>query len=111
MFTPSHLGSVPPISFGEVFDLPRLRKSLGKPILEWHDVKDQDSESIDEIGCWNTWEAVQEREHYPRRSDVPRLLKLGRFFSTIVDAPMSHPCLYRYIVHKSSGLDQGASAL
>ncbi|KAG6910509.1 hypothetical protein DXG01_009928 [Tephrocybe rancida] len=77
MFTPSHIGgAVPPIDFGLVFDVPRLRKALHIPVLEWHEVKDRKSESIDELGCWNTWEAVQKGEHYPRRSPVPDHLKL-----------------------------------
>ncbi|KAG6817946.1 hypothetical protein H0H87_012414 [Tephrocybe sp. NHM501043] len=77
MFTPSHIGgAVPPIDFGLVFDVPRLRKALNIPVLEWHEVKDRHSDSIDEIGCWNTWEAVQKAESYPRRSHVPYHLKL-----------------------------------
>ncbi|RDB28949.1 hypothetical protein Hypma_015821 [Hypsizygus marmoreus] len=77
MFTPSHIGgAVPPIDFGLVFDVPRLRTALGKPVLEWHQVKNRHSQELDEIGCWNTWEAVQEREAYPRRSQVPEHLKL-----------------------------------
>lgn len=78
MFTPSHIGdAVPPIDFGLVFDVPRLRKVLGTPILEWHEVKDRKSDSVDEIGCWNVWEASQNREDYPRRSHVPEHIKLG----------------------------------
>lgn len=39
-FIPSHIGGhVPPIPFGEVFDVPRLRNELGKPVLEWREVK------------------------------------------------------------------------
>ncbi|KAF8899030.1 hypothetical protein BD779DRAFT_1431621 [Infundibulicybe gibba] len=77
MFTPSHIGgSVPPIDFGQVFDMARLRKELGKPVLEWYDVKDRQSDSIDELGCWNTWEAVQDHEAFPRRSSLPEHLKL-----------------------------------
>lgn len=80
MFTPSHIGSsVPPIDFGLVFDVPRFRKALGKPVLEWHEVKDRTSGLFDEIGCWNTWEAVQDREHNPRNSHVPAHLKLGPY--------------------------------
>jgi len=78
MFTPSHIGGhVPPINFGDVFDVPRLRKGLGKPVLEWHDVKDRKSESLDELGCWNVWESVQAREAIPRYSHIPMHLKLG----------------------------------
>ena len=81
MFTPSHVGgSAPPVDFGLVFDVPRLRTALGMPILEWHEVKDRNSETIDELGCWNTWESVQKRETFPRRSPTPGLLKLGKSF-------------------------------
>jgi len=76
VFVPSHIGNVPPIDFGLVFDVPRLRKSLGIPVLEWNEVKDRHSEAVEEIGCWNTWEAVQTRDAYPRRSPNPDQLKL-----------------------------------
>ncbi|KAG6868865.1 hypothetical protein C0993_008613 [Termitomyces sp. T159_Od127] len=78
MFLPSHIGpTAPPVDFGHVFDVPRLRKTLNIPILEWHEVKDRDSEEIDEIGCWNTWAAVAESEDQPRHSFVPDHLKLA----------------------------------
>ncbi|KAF7371260.1 hypothetical protein MSAN_00761800 [Mycena sanguinolenta] len=44
-FTPTHvkrasgLPDVPAIDFGEVFDVPRLSKGIGKPIVEWWQVK------------------------------------------------------------------------
>ncbi|CAK5275590.1 unnamed protein product [Mycena citricolor] len=76
-FLPSHVGShVPPIPFGEVFDVPRLRKELGVPVLEWKDVKNSSSLLIEELGCWNLWEAVQDSEAYPRPSRHPRELGL-----------------------------------
>jgi hypothetical protein len=81
MFTPSHINigagtPVPTIAFGDVFDVPRLRNLTGRTVLEWRDVKDPQSESVDEIGCWNVWEAVQYHENFPRRSSVPDHLKL-----------------------------------
>ena len=79
MFTPSHIGGhIPPIDFGQVFDLVRLQDSLQKPVLDWHQVKLRNSSILEEIGCWNTWEAVQDREAFPRRSSVPGHLKLGK---------------------------------
>ncbi|KAG6879487.1 hypothetical protein C0992_002210 [Termitomyces sp. T32_za158] len=78
MFTPSHIGhTVPPVDFGLVFDVPRLRKTLNIPVLEWHDVKDRDSKEVDDIGCWNTWEAVKPSDDHPRHSFVTDHLKLG----------------------------------
>ncbi|KAJ8523387.1 hypothetical protein ONZ45_g176 [Pleurotus djamor] len=86
MFTPSHIGgSVPPIPFGEVFDVPRLRRLLGKPVLEWREVKDPSSETVDDIGCWNLWESVQYHEHYPRRSPVPGHIKLDISYTKTPD--------------------------
>lgn len=80
MFTPSHVGgSAGVITFGEVFDVPRFNKESGVPLLEWLEVKDPESQVVDDIGCWNIWEAVQYYEHYPRGSTVPEWLKLGEF--------------------------------
>ncbi|KAF8913143.1 hypothetical protein CPB84DRAFT_1812062 [Gymnopilus junonius] len=77
MFVPSHIGGdVPPINFGDVFDVSRLAKNIRKPVLEWHQVKNSSSRELDELGCWNIWEAVQDREQFPRRSVVPDLLSL-----------------------------------
>ncbi|KAI0801075.1 hypothetical protein C8Q74DRAFT_465353 [Fomes fomentarius] len=77
MFTPSHIGGhVPPIAFGEVFDVPRFNNESGIQILEWDEVKDPDSDVVDDLGCWNVWEAVQDNEHHPRNSAVPDWLKL-----------------------------------
>jgi hypothetical protein len=43
-FTPTHIAKGnsqhgPTIDFGEVFDVPRFAKGLGKPVLEWWQVK------------------------------------------------------------------------
>ena len=79
MFTPSHIGGhIPPIDVSEVFDLKRFQETVQKPLLEWHQVKSRNSTTLDELGCWNTWEAVQDHEAYPRRSPVPIHLKLGK---------------------------------
>ncbi|KAF8203947.1 hypothetical protein BJ912DRAFT_1090884 [Pholiota molesta] len=77
MFTPSHIGgNVPPIDFGEIFDLPRLRRSLHKPLVEWHEVKNRTSQAVDELGCWNVWEVMQAHGDSPRGSSLPDRLKL-----------------------------------
>ena len=84
MFTPSHIGvDVPPIPFGEVFDVPRFVKESGVQILEWDEVKDPQSDVVDDLGCWNIWEAVQYNEHGPRGSSVPHLLNLGMSFPLV----------------------------
>ena len=78
MFTPSHIGGdVAPIPFGEVFDVPRFVEESGIQVVEWDEVKEPTSQVVDDLGCWNIWEAVQYREHFPRRSAVPEHLKLG----------------------------------
>ncbi|TFK36992.1 hypothetical protein BDQ12DRAFT_686205 [Crucibulum laeve] len=84
MFVPSHIGgSVPPIDFGEVFDVPRLSKAIRLPVVEWHQVKNRSSEALDELGCWNIWQAVQEDEKRPRWSIVPQHLKLDISYTTV----------------------------
>ncbi|TFK21604.1 hypothetical protein FA15DRAFT_597574 [Coprinopsis marcescibilis] len=76
-FIPTHIGStVPPIPFNEVFDVPRLRRELKMPVLEWNEVKKNSSLEYDELGCWNTWEASQPREAFPRSSRQPDMLGL-----------------------------------
>ncbi|ESK90926.1 hypothetical protein Moror_16427 [Moniliophthora roreri MCA 2997] len=85
VFTPSHIGgSVPPIAFGDVFDVPRLRKLLGKPVLEWRDVKDSKSEEVDDLGCWSVWEGVQAATN-PRDSQVPIHTKLDISYTKTPD--------------------------
>ncbi|PPQ99550.1 hypothetical protein CVT24_005338 [Panaeolus cyanescens] len=81
-FTPSHIGSqVPPIDFSEVFDMKRLRRDLRRPILEWHEVKKRNSTSLDDLGCWDVWRAVQDRDNNARYSPTPDLLRLDISYS------------------------------
>ena len=93
MFTPSHIAPAPTMAFGEVFDVPRFSRDSGMPLLEWKEVKDPNSEVVDDLGCWNVWEAVQYYEHYPRGSSLTDWLKLGawlRFFFSFSCRP--RPC-------------------
>ncbi|KAF8634864.1 hypothetical protein AX15_000619 [Amanita polypyramis BW_CC] len=77
VFTPSHIGfEVESIEFGKVFDVPRISKLIGLPVLEWHEVKDKNSSEVDEIGCWDVWESVQLTESEPRKSRLPGLIGL-----------------------------------
>lgn len=82
MFTPSHIAPAPIIYFGEVFDVPRFIQESKVPLLEWDELKDPNSEVVDDLGCWNIWEAVQYYEHFPRRSSVPDWLNLGKLPSS-----------------------------
>ncbi|KAJ7492150.1 hypothetical protein FB451DRAFT_518434 [Mycena latifolia] len=77
VFMSTHLPDhAPPLIFGDVFDVPRLRRALGKPVLEWREVKEVDSPILDDIGCWNIWESVQYNDKAPRHSNVPWKLNL-----------------------------------
>lgn len=83
-FIPIHVaqggGPVERLTFGDVFDIPRLRKATRSHILEWHEVKNQTSHALDTVGCWNTWEAVQYEEHIPRQSVIAlHTLGLGEY--------------------------------
>lgn len=85
-FVPSHLPQdVPPVPFGEVFDLPRLREELRTHIVEWNEVKANTSEEYDGLGCWNTWEVSRPEDHKPRWSTVHELLKLDMSFTKAPD--------------------------
>ncbi|KAL4062994.1 hypothetical protein V8B97DRAFT_2026577 [Scleroderma yunnanense] len=76
-FIPSHIGpDALDIPFGHVFDVPRLSKTLGIPILEWDQVKDVQSTVVDELGCWAVWPVVSEEDAPPRGSPVVQNLKL-----------------------------------
>ncbi|KAJ7146252.1 hypothetical protein C8R44DRAFT_756982 [Mycena epipterygia] len=77
MHTSTHLpGNSPSFNFGDAFDVPRLRTTLGKPVLEWREVKMSDSPIVDDIGCWNVWGSVQDMDKFPRRGVVPAKLNL-----------------------------------
>lgn len=65
------------INYGEVFDLPRLRKILRHPILEWRDVKEEGSLVIDNLGCWSIWAGMSSAGKYMRNTLVNHL-NLGK---------------------------------
>ncbi|KAM5533961.1 hypothetical protein V8D89_012386 [Ganoderma adspersum] len=86
MFTPSHIGGdANVIAFGEVFDVPRFINESGIDILEWDEVKDPESDVVDDLGCWNIWEAVQYHEHHPRTSAAPDWIKLDLSYTKAPD--------------------------
>lgn len=109
-FTPTHVGggNAPTLAFGEVFDIPRLQKAIGSRILEWHEVKDPESEIIDTMGCWSVWKGVQSFNTESHFTSAPDRLKLG---------PYPHICgrecrllpHFRCIVHDRPALDQDGS--
>ncbi|KAJ7173652.1 hypothetical protein C8R46DRAFT_1083522 [Mycena filopes] len=49
----------PELDFGEVFDIPRLQKAMGWPILEWPQVKIPHSNVVDDLGCWSVMNVTQ----------------------------------------------------
>ncbi|KAJ7138652.1 hypothetical protein C8R46DRAFT_1361718 [Mycena filopes] len=63
-FRPVHLvdNNVAHLDFSDVFDLPRLRRELDTPVLEWRDVKDLGSDEVEELGCWDLRHKTWERE-------------------------------------------------
>ncbi|KAJ7065506.1 hypothetical protein C8F01DRAFT_1053631 [Mycena amicta] len=82
-FTPTHVGrdtggahNAVGIDFGDVFDLPRYFELTGQPLLEWWQVKDRKSETIDPLGCWNVWEPVSPANKGPHWTPSPHRLKL-----------------------------------
>lgn len=93
-FTPEyHVGGpdVERIPFSEVFDVPRLSKAIDLPILEWHQVKDTESEEIEELGCWSVWASVSRPPEGPRGSRVPSDLGLDISYTPVPDwVPSGH---------------------
>jgi hypothetical protein len=73
----SHANDMKSLRFGEIFDLPRLSKALGMPILEWDNVKNFTSDTFDEIGCWSIWYTVTGKLHGLRGLDDIKLGRLG----------------------------------
>jgi hypothetical protein len=75
-FTPSHVGSdAPLVPFSEIFDIQRLSAALGAPVVEWHEVKDIDSEELETLGCWSVWDTV--RKEGPRNNILLDIQSLG----------------------------------
>ncbi|KAJ7493298.1 hypothetical protein B0H11DRAFT_2228078 [Mycena galericulata] len=83
-FTPAHVGKgmAPTLAFGEVFDIPRLQKLIGTRILEWHQVKDPNSQTVDTMGCWSVWKAVQSFNKEAHMTSVPNRLKIDVSYTT-----------------------------
>ncbi|KAG8915843.1 hypothetical protein FRC00_011789, partial [Tulasnella sp. 408] len=90
----AHVGGkpkqVPPINFGEIFDIPQLRKSLNWPVLEWSEVKKAaydvplshettpvDGVVMDELGCWGIRTVGNKGSKDPGHSVHEMLLQLG----------------------------------
>lgn len=93
----SYIGKRPnPMPFSAIFDLPRLRRALNIPVLEWQEVKDPRSEETDILGCWNIFEVDDMRASGPRESRNPISLVLGTYsrytlFQSIHTRPVKLP--------------------
>ncbi|KAF8591919.1 hypothetical protein K439DRAFT_1626429 [Ramaria rubella] len=88
-FAPSHVdfdAGYPP--FGDVFDVPRLAAAINSPLLEWRDVKQENSSETDQIGCWTIWGLVGSDDGSPRESIIPQKLKLDIAYTAL---PPSSP--------------------
>jgi hypothetical protein len=106
-FTSSgHIGFAQPIPFGDIFDVPRLREAIG-PVIEWRDLKDPASEEIEDIGCWNIWEAVQDEHKNPRHSHVPTWLNLGKLSPLPSHSPAHQQ--RRHLLHARTRLGETPS--
>ncbi|CAK5273569.1 unnamed protein product [Mycena citricolor] len=64
------------LDFGEVFDIPRLSKAIRKPVLEWWEVKNRSTETVDTLGCWNLWQAVSSKHDTPHWTHTPVRLNI-----------------------------------
>ncbi|KIO34077.1 hypothetical protein M407DRAFT_64761, partial [Tulasnella calospora MUT 4182] len=77
------------INYGEAFDLPRLRRSLCIPILEWKDVKQEGTHVVDGLGCWSIWAGMTSAQVYMRNTLVGHL-NLDVSFTSIPRMPLFH---------------------
>lgn len=82
-FVPSHIGGdAGSIAFGDIFNTTRLGEAIGIPVIEWKDVKRPGSEVLDDLGCWDIWQATQYEEAFPRWSGMLEQLNLGKSYSS-----------------------------
>ncbi|KAJ7068534.1 hypothetical protein C8F01DRAFT_613161 [Mycena amicta] len=64
------------LDFGEAFDIPRFTELSGVHVVDWSQVKDSASESVDPLGCWNLWQAVSTQHTGPHYTKAEEVLKL-----------------------------------
>lgn len=91
MFMPSYLmlnslsTDRTPLNFGDVFNITHLRQAIGKPILEWQDVKASNSTLLENLSCWSVWQTIQTVDKAPRQSFDPWKLKLDISYTKTPD--------------------------
>ena len=80
-FTSHISGDKAPLPFSRVFDVPRMSRAIGTPVLDWTMIKDIQhalrEDMYDQIGCWSIWEVQDVAADGPRGSYTPVLLNLG----------------------------------
>ncbi|KAF8610173.1 hypothetical protein BDV93DRAFT_517351 [Ceratobasidium sp. AG-I] len=93
-FTPSHVGSiveVGPLTFSDIFDIPRLSNEIGMHILEWHQMKTSAVDTsgpseVEKLGCWSAWSLNVPAGNKPRYSEAPRLYNLDISYTPVPDS-------------------------
>ncbi|KIO19390.1 hypothetical protein M407DRAFT_223117 [Tulasnella calospora MUT 4182] len=107
----AHVGGkpkqVPPINFGEIFDIPRLRKELNWPVLEWSEVKKaaydvplsyettpMDGVVMDELGCWGVRTVGNKGNKDPGHSVHEMLLQLDCSYTVLPNDALASPDNY-----------------
>ncbi|KAF8196887.1 hypothetical protein K438DRAFT_1673147 [Mycena galopus ATCC 62051] len=81
---PEHMPpSSPEVDFGDVFDIPRLQHEIDMPILEWHQVKEHNSQFIDVLGCWGVRNVVFSTDGF--ELSPPENLKIDVSFTSPPD--------------------------
>jgi hypothetical protein len=104
-FAPSHVGAdAPLVPFSEIFDIERLSRALRAPLLEWHEVKDIESDALEPLGCWSVWGTVAPAEG-PRKSVLTPVQKLGAWHRVPAPAPATGLTKRRHLVHGRARVD------
>lgn len=100
--------SLDPLSFGEIFDIPRLQESLHMPILEWRDIKDLKlgrEQPPEPLGCWSVWAPYDGDQKWPRRVRITEELQLGEFHA-LYCPKLFVTSICRPIIHAHNGTRQ-----
>jgi hypothetical protein len=65
--------------FSDIFDLPLLRATLRRPIIEWAEIKTDrvDEASPEPLGCWSAWATGNVHERAPRYNTLRITQLLG----------------------------------
>ena len=90
-FLPSHFGTLEDadaMNFGDIFDVPLLSSKLGKPVIEWSELKLLNSPTeggpgplVEKIGCWSLHAGNKASGGIPGDHFGLRAFKLGQCYS------------------------------